>query len=437
MARFLFIFVVITLFSVNKLSSQNQRPQAKEINLYINCQAYCDIDYIKTEIKSVNYVLDRFEANVHLLIISEGTGSGQKINMFFEGQKEFFGINDTLTYFVLDTETSDIMRQKMVSMLKIGLFRYFTFTPMLSELEIKLPDHDTIKKTDNLDIDKWKSWIFNIGTGGNISKDDYQSSKSIRNSFSFYKTTEDIKISSYNSMVVSQAKWIYDDEVIIVNRNRGYSSNQIVFSLGPHFSAGGNVSTGYDQYNNYKMYLKIIPAIEYDFFPYKESVKKLLTFNYSVGPAYSKYNDTSYYNISDSEWLFEQNLSANATITQKWGNIYLSGGWNTFLNNFVLEGKKIPGMDINSFWIYESFDIQILKGLSISLSSSFSYTKGVIPNIPKKDFTKDDLITNSRVYPTSKNLYFYWGVNYRFGSKSSNVVNPRFNSGGGMIFYSF
>lgn len=424
------------LFSVNKISSQNLRPQAKEINLYINCQANCDIDYIKTEIKSVNYILDRFGANVHLLIISEGTGSGQKINMFYEGQKEFTGINDTLTYFVLDTETSDIMRQKMVYMLKIGLFRYFTFTPMLSDLEIKLPVRDTVKKNSNQGIDKWKSWIFNIGTGGNITKDDYQSSKSIRNSFSFYKTTEDLKISSYNSMTIARTKWVYEDEEIIVNRNSAYSSNQIVFSLGSHFSAGGNVSAGYDHYNNHKMYVKIKPAVEYDFFPYKESVKKLLTFNYSAGPSYLKYSDTSYYNISDSEWLFEQNLSANATITQKWGNIYLSGGWSTFLNNFSLEGKKIPGLEINSYWIYESVDIQILKGLSIYLSSSFSFTKGILPNIPKKDFTKEDLITNSRVYPTSKYLYFYWGINYRFGSKSSNIVNPRFNSGG-MVFYGF
>lgn len=436
MFRILSMLLILFLISINKLSSQNPRPDVKEINLFINCQAYCDIDYIKTEIKSLNYVLDRFEANLHLLIISEGTGSGQKINMFFEGQKELTGINDTLTYFVLDTETPDIIRKRMVSMLKIGLLNYFTFTPMLSEIEIKFPEHDTVKKTDNQNIDKWKSWIFNMGTGGNLSKDDYQSSSSIRNSFSINKTTENSKISSYNSFTISSTKWIYEDEEILVNRNRGYSENQVVISMGPHFSAGTNFSTGYDHYNNFKLFFKIKPAIEYDIFPYKESIKKLFTINYSLGPSYLKYNDTSYYNIANSEWLFEQNLSANATVTQKWGNIYLSGGWSTFLNYFKLEGKKIPGMDINSFWIFESIDIQILKGLSISLSSSFSYTKGVLPNIPKRDFTKDDLITNSRVYPTSKYLYFYWGINYRFGSKSSNVVNPRFNSGG-MVFYSF
>ena len=209
----------------------------------------------------------------------------------------------------------------------------------------------------------------------------------------------------------------------------------MVFSVGPHFSAGGNTSLGYDQYNNYKFYFRLKPGVEYNIFPYKESVKKMLTFKYSIGPAYNRYIDTSYYNISDSEWLFEHNLSANASITQKWGEIYLSGGWSSYINSFTFEGKKINGTDINSFWIFQSVNFQIFKGLSIYLSSNFEFTKGVLPNIPKKDFTREDLITNSRVYPTSKSLYVYWGVNYRFGSKSSNVVNPRFDSGGGTFYF--
>ena len=222
MKRKYLLFCLLVCLFPHWVFTQNSDVKAKEINLYINCQAYCDIDYIKTEISSVNYIIDRFEANIHLHIISESTGSGQKINMFFEGQKEFTGINDTLTYFILDTETSDIARQRMVSKLKIVLVRYFAFTPYVSKLEIKLPPRDTsdnsssgIKQTDN-----WKSWIFDIGTGGNINKDDYQSSKSIRSSFSASKTTEQIKLSSYNSLSITSSKWKYEDEEIIVNKNR-------------------------------------------------------------------------------------------------------------------------------------------------------------------------------------------------------------------------
>lgn len=411
--------------------------KAKEVNLHINCQTYCDIDFLKTRINSVNYIIDRFEANVYLMIISEATGSGEKVNLLFEGQKEFKGINDTISYFILDTETTDITRERMVSRIKLGLVPYFTHTPFASALEITLPERDsTIGSPESIATDKWKNWIFSIGTSGNYNKDDYQSSRSVRGSVSAGKTTEKIKISSNNSLAASTSRWVFEEEEIIVNRNRASTFNQVVFSIGNRFAAGGNVSAGYDQYNNHRFYFRVKPAVEYNVFPYKESVKKMLTINYSAGPAYYRYIDTSYYGIGEAEWLVEQYLSVNSKITQKWGEIELAGGWSTYLNSFTLEGKKIHGTDINNYWIFESVSFQILKGLSIYLGSSFGFTQGVLPNIPQKDFTQEDLITNSRVYPTSKSLYLFWGLNYRFGSKTSNIVNPRFEGGGGsFIFY--
>ncbi len=43
--------------------------------VFIDCNR-CDIDYIKTEITFMNYVWDRKEADVHILITIQRTGSG-------------------------------------------------------------------------------------------------------------------------------------------------------------------------------------------------------------------------------------------------------------------------------------------------------------------------------------------------------------------------
>ncbi|MDH4271506.1 MAG: hypothetical protein OEW18_05965, partial [Candidatus Aminicenantes bacterium] len=43
--------------------------------IYIDCD-WCDFDYVKTEITFVNYVRDRKEAQVHVLINIQPTGSG-------------------------------------------------------------------------------------------------------------------------------------------------------------------------------------------------------------------------------------------------------------------------------------------------------------------------------------------------------------------------
>ena len=45
--------------------------------VFIDCGS-CDIEYIKTEITFVNYVRDRKEADVHVLITTQGTGAAAR-----------------------------------------------------------------------------------------------------------------------------------------------------------------------------------------------------------------------------------------------------------------------------------------------------------------------------------------------------------------------
>jgi hypothetical protein len=54
-------------------------------------------DYIRENIRFVNYVRDREQAQLHLLITSQGAGGvGVEYTMLFTGLKEFRGVNDTL-----------------------------------------------------------------------------------------------------------------------------------------------------------------------------------------------------------------------------------------------------------------------------------------------------------------------------------------------------
>ena len=108
----------------------------------------------------------------------------------------------------------------------------------------------------------------------------------------------------------------------------------------------------------------------------------------------------------------------------------MNASWDNFLNPFNLDSVKIKGRSINTFSIGGNIEIRIVKGLSVSISSYANFTKGIYPNIPRKFFSRDDLLTNTRQYPTAKGLFTYFGINYRFGSIYNNVVNPRFNGSG-------
>ena len=52
----------------------------KAPKVYIDCLE-CDLDYIRTEITFVNYVRDRKEADVHILITTQDTGSGGRVDI--------------------------------------------------------------------------------------------------------------------------------------------------------------------------------------------------------------------------------------------------------------------------------------------------------------------------------------------------------------------
>jgi hypothetical protein len=70
--------------------------------------------------------------------------------------------------------------------------------------------------------------------------------------------------------------------------------------------------------------------------------------------------------------------------------------------------------------------MQLVKGLSLSISANASVNKGLNPNIPQADYSLEDLLTNSRVFATNRGYNLGVGISYRFGSEYNNVVNPRF-----------
>ena len=102
-----------------------QTKNKDEVRVFLNCTAWCDMSYIKTEINYVDFVPDRFLANVYIMITSQSTGSGGKeIKLLLDGQENFKGMNDTLQFYRNSVDTDDEYRQRLVQYLKLGLTRY-------------------------------------------------------------------------------------------------------------------------------------------------------------------------------------------------------------------------------------------------------------------------------------------------------------------------
>lgn len=58
------------------LPAQQPTPDARP-NVFLDCEGdHCDADYFRTEIPWVNWVRQRQDADVHLIVTSEETGGG-------------------------------------------------------------------------------------------------------------------------------------------------------------------------------------------------------------------------------------------------------------------------------------------------------------------------------------------------------------------------
>ncbi|MDQ6756465.1 MAG: hypothetical protein M3004_05980, partial [Bacteroidota bacterium] len=192
-----------------------------------------------------------------------------------------------------------------------------------------------------------------------------------------------------------------------------------------HWSWGWNVLYSNSLFNNLKNRIGFTPKIEYNIYPYSISNTKLITFGYYVGPEYNDYYDTTIF-FKTKELLVKQTLTASATFTQPWGNINAGVSYSYYFNDF---SKNNLGLNAQA-------DIKLFKGLSLNLFGFYSIVHDQL-SLPKGNATRDDVLTQRRLIASSYNYYTSIGLQYRFGSKYNNIVNPRFNSGSGFSFFIF
>jgi hypothetical protein len=96
----------------------------KAPKVFLDCWR-CDRDYIRKELSYVNFVRDRTDADIHILVTDESTGSGgNKYTLTFIGKNQFEEMEQILEYSSNETETRDEIREGMLEVMKKGLFPF-------------------------------------------------------------------------------------------------------------------------------------------------------------------------------------------------------------------------------------------------------------------------------------------------------------------------
>ena len=267
------------------------------------------------------------EEGVTLILLSGGNPSGQlpmgrlvqrrgdELSALVEAR--FAGRDDTMTYVSLQTQTGDEIRQGLARVLKVGLVRYAAATPVADRLDVSYRAPEArAEEVAGGEHDPWNFWVFRMSTGGSFSGETSTNYQSLRGSLSANRTTAAWKINLSANVNYSRSRYdLGDDEIYTTIRRSWGSQGLVVRSLGPHWSAGLKASASSSTYLNQDLSVRIAPGIEWNLFPYDQSTRRQLTFQYTLGMRRFDYTEETLFDKT-SENLADQTLIVSLSLCQ-------------------------------------------------------------------------------------------------------------------------
>lgn len=399
------------------LSSFAQTNNNK-IKVFLDCTRswLCDFDYVRTEIKVVDFVRDRFDADIHVLVNMQSNSSGgSQAEMNFIGQKRFQNLGDTITYFNEPTATEDDQRKRLVQYLKLGLTRFLAKTPYASQVQISFPDvaEKDSSSTKNTK-DPWNYWVFQFGGNGSLNGSQNYKSKSYYGYLSADKETEEWKI-NYSVGLSKDIQVFIDDNGESKFTRKEYSSDlQVAKAINAHWSYGLAASYSNSLFSNIQTGLRLKPKLEYSVFPYSKFNSQRIVFQYMIGGVHNQYYDTTIF-FKKRETQLEHSLNMITSFTKPWGSINIGIFYSNYFDDFSKNNLSFNG----------AVSWRITKGLNFGVWGYYGLIHDQI-GLRKGDATRDQLLIRNRELLSSFEYNLGIGFSYRFGSMLNNIVNPRF-----------
>jgi hypothetical protein len=416
------VFLCGWFFTATSILSQQLVPQ--RLKVFVDCSnTWCDLQYFRSEINIVDFLLDNTAADVHVLITSQGTGSGgSQYQLIFFGQQSFSNQRDTLRFNNDPNATEFEQRALLLNYFKAGLIPFVAKTAAAKNMIISLKSADstqTASADSILQNDPWKAWVIRIGADGNISADANYKNTNYSGYWSANKITDKLKTGIGVNWGKNKSVFEYEENGTIqefVVNNHNWSLNQyFVKSINTHWSWAYELKYSQNSFSNNKGRIAFRAAAEYNIFPYQEVNNKFFTLSYGLTARRNSYYDTTIYN-KKRETLYGQRAAAYLSLNQKWGNSYVGLSYSNYFNN-----RKLFNLGVDVYT-----NVRITGGLSFYILAFGGLTRDQV-FLVKGNATPEEVLARRRQLASGYNYFTSIGINYRFGSKLNNVVNPRFD----------
>jgi hypothetical protein len=372
-------------------------------------------NYIKVKMWYVDYVRDPQQAQVQVIVTSQNTASrGLLYHVFFVGRDNFQGKNDTLQLIASVDNSNRKTRDELTNVITMGLMPYLALN---NQQEFITFDYLNIEKLVQQSSDKWKNWVYTIQGNSDLNSNSTATiingsgSVSAAHITDAWKERITFSLTSNNSNFETTT-YAYTANTVIKNFNALF-----VKSLNNHWSAGLEPAFYASTYSNIKAQFSLAPGIEYNIFPYSESVNHLFTLKYRVQPLHNTYIDSTVFNVT-KEFLLNEIVDATYTRIDKWGNLSLTLTASNYINR-----PKAYRADMNAL-----LNFHVTKGLFFNLTGNFSVINNQL-SLSKANLKPEDIVLQQKEVATSTSYGFTAGFTFTFGSIYNNIVNPRFEGG--------
>ena len=170
--RFLLCLITLVVFALSSANAQLPAPTdsslpPSRLRVFLDCN-FCDFDFMRTEIAFVDYVRDRQDAQVHILVTNQSTGGGgTEFTLHFIGQRELGNISDTLKYVSPTSASPDDLRHGLARMVRLGLVRYYAHLGQAGRFDVTYTAPTGAGQDGKATAkDRWNLWVYRISANG-------------------------------------------------------------------------------------------------------------------------------------------------------------------------------------------------------------------------------------------------------------------------------
>jgi hypothetical protein len=395
-------------------------PAAEATRVFLDCNTFCDFDHIRREITYVNWVRDRADADVHLIITSQNTGGGREYVLRFIGLRAFLNSDNEIRFTTQQADSDDEVRRRQTQRLALGLAQYVARGALADRLQLTYSAPGAAGTvTTQQPRDPWNLWVFEVGMNGFFSGESQTKQTHLNGSLEASRVSETWKFRAEIDGNRSHSSFQLEDEVFKSTTSSYGLEGLLVRSLSKQWSLGLEVTGGRSTRENYDLLLKLEPGIEYNVFPYSESSRRQFVFIYSLGLNYENYRDTTIFDkLVESRPVNRFTIAGAAT--QPWGRLEARLVASTYLDDFSKNRISVFGFG----------EVRIVRGLSFNMFASYARIRDQL-SLPKADITDEEILLRLKQLQTSYQWEMSLGLSYTFGSKFANTVNPRFGNSPG------